>query len=75
MALEQSADEKSRKTFFEGEARKPDRVRKSLRRSLEDNDTGIYCVCKQCAAVQPCNDRQRRNCADLEGEILQLTRN
>ena len=40
---------KSRKTFFEGEARKPYRVRKSLRRSLEDNDTGIDCVCKQCA--------------------------
>ena len=25
------------------------RVRKNLRRSLEDNDTGIDCVCKQCA--------------------------
>ena len=40
---------KSRKTFFEGEARKPYRVHKSLRRSLEDNDTGIDFVCKQCA--------------------------
>ena len=59
---------KSRKTFFEGEACKPYRVRKSLRRFLEDNHIGIDCVCKQCAAVQPCNDRQQRNCADLEGE-------
>ena len=37
------------KTYFEGKARKPYRIRKSLCRSLEDNDTAIDGVCSQCA--------------------------
>ena len=39
----------SRKTFFEGKARKPYRVCKSLRRSLEESDTTVDAVCSQCA--------------------------
>ena len=48
-AGEKRRREKSRKTFFEGQARKPYRLRKRLRRSMEDSDTVIDGVCKQCA--------------------------
>ena len=48
-AGEKRRRKESRKTFFEGRARKPYRLRKRLRCSLEDNDTVIDGVCKQCA--------------------------
>ena len=48
-AGEKRRRKESRKTFFEGQARKPYRLRKRLRCSLEDNDTVIDGVCKQCA--------------------------
>ena len=38
-AGEKHRRKQSRKMFFEGQARKPYRLRKRLRRSLEDNDT------------------------------------
>ena len=46
---EKCRQKESRKTFFGGQARKPYRLRKRLRCSLEDNDTVIDGVCKQCA--------------------------
>ena len=48
-AGERHRRKQSRKTFFEGRARNPYRVQKRLRRSLEDSDTEIEGVCKQCA--------------------------
>ena len=48
-AGEKRRRKESRKTFFEGQARKPYRLRKRLHCSLEENDTVIDGVCKQCA--------------------------
>ena len=48
-AGEKRRREQSRKTFFEGQSRKPYRLRKRLRRFLEDSNTVIDGVCQQCA--------------------------